>query len=90
MGVAWFRLYGQLNDFVAAARRGRRFRYALQDPLPVGDAIDAIGVPRAEIDLVVVNGTPVDFSHLLHDGDRIAVYPPFQSIDLGDVQRANR
>jgi len=38
--------------------------------------------------VVVVNGTPVDFSYVLEDGDRVALYPPFRSIDLGDIVRA--
>jgi hypothetical protein len=40
------------------------------------------------VDVVVVNGTPVELSYVLDDGDRVALYPPFRSIDLGDTVRA--
>jgi hypothetical protein len=34
------------------------------------------------VDLIVVNGEPVDFEYLVQDGDRISVYPRFQSLDI--------
>lgn len=86
--TVWFRVYGHLNVSIAAVRRGRRFMAAMRRGCTVGEAIFTIGVPREEVDLVVVNGTPVTFTHALNDGDQVAVYPRFQSIDLGDVVRA--
>jgi len=37
--------------------------------------------------VIVVNGHAVDFGYLLRDGDRVAVYPRFRSMDLDDVLR---
>jgi hypothetical protein len=39
----------------------------------VKDLIEAAGVPHTEVDLVIVNGEPVDFRYRVRDGDRIAV-----------------
>lgn len=86
--TVWFRVYGHLNVSIAAVRRERRFMTAVRRGCSVGEAIFAIGVPRQEVDLVVVNGTPVTFTHALNDGDQVAVYPRFHSIDLGDIVRA--
>jgi hypothetical protein len=83
-----FRFYGYLSDFLPPFRRGSRFRQVLGTRWSVREALAAVGVPHSRVDLVVVNGTPVDFSHVLEDGDRVAMYPPFRSIDLGDVVRA--
>jgi hypothetical protein len=83
-----FRFYGHLNDFLPPFRRGFRFRQVLGTHWSVGDALDVVGVPHSRVDVVVVNGTPVEFSYVLEDGDRVAVYPPFRSIDLGDIVRA--
>jgi uncharacterized protein with PIN domain len=44
-------------------------------------------VPHTEVDLILVNGASVDFSHLLRDGDRVSVYPVFESIDISPVLR---
>jgi len=81
MGVAEFRFYGELNDFLAPERRQavvvRRF---LGHPA-VKDAIEALGVPHPEVDVIVVNGEAAGFAHQLSDGDRVAVYPAFASIE---------
>lgn len=89
MHTVWFRFYGELNGFLRPDRRARRFIHRLHGPSSVNDALRELGVPHADVDVVVVNGVAVDFSWVLHDGDRVAVYPRFRSIDLGDLPRAN-
>jgi uncharacterized protein len=49
--------------------------------------IEATGVPHTEVDLILVNGDSVDFSYRVQDGDRISVYPVFESLGIGDVVR---
>jgi uncharacterized protein len=44
-------------------------------------------VPHVEIDLILINGESVDFSRIVADGDRISVYPVFESLDIGPVTR---
>ncbi len=53
----------------------------------VKEAIESIGVPHPEVELVVVNSQPVDFSYPLKSGDFVSVYPAFHSIELGSVPR---
>jgi uncharacterized protein with PIN domain len=84
----WFRFYGQLNDFLPAAYRRGRFRHAVQTPSSVKDAIEALGVPHPEVDVIIVNGEPQDFTYRIQHGDRISVYPTFRSVDVGGVLRA--
>jgi uncharacterized protein len=43
----------------------------------VKDAIEALGVPHPEVDLILINSTAADFSAHVHDGDYISVYPAF-------------
>lgn len=85
--VTVLRFYGELNDFLPPERRGRPFAHTLPAAASVKDTIEALGVPHPEVDLIVVNGTAVGFEHPVRDGDRIAVYPCFHSIDLGPVRR---
>jgi len=49
--------------------------------------IEALGVPHTEVELILVNGESVDFSYLLQDGDRVAVYPRFEAMDVTPLLR---
>ena len=82
-----FRFYAQLNDFLPAVRRHRRFKYGLASPASVKDVIESLGVPHPEVDVIVVNGTPVDFTYRVRDGDEVSVYPTFTAIDLSGLGR---
>ena len=42
---------------------------------------------RDVIEALLVNGESVDFAHLVDDGDRISVYPVFESIDITSLLR---
>lgn len=84
---AHFRLYAELNDFVSGKKRQKPFPYRFTGKPSVKDAVEAIGVPHPEIDLIVVNGESVGFDHHLADGDRVSVYPVFESFDISPVVR---
>jgi uncharacterized protein with PIN domain len=81
------RVYAELNDFLPADMRGGTLRRPFRPHQTVKDVIEAAGVPHTEVDLVLVNGEPVDFSHRPAAGDRLAVYPVFESLDIGPVTR---
>lgn len=49
--------------------------------------IEALGVPHTEVDLILVDGASVDFSHRLREGERISVYPAFHNIDVTPLAR---
>lgn len=82
MGSVVLRVYGELNDFLPAAWRQEALECPLHGPASIKDFLEALGVPHPEIDLIVVNGSPVDFGHAVVDRDRIAVYPRFRSVAL--------
>jgi hypothetical protein len=88
MSEVSFRFYAQLNDFLPVNRRGRRFTHVVGAPGSVKDTIEALGVPHPEVDVILVNGTAEDFTYRLRDGDDVAVYPMFRSIDLAGLRRA--
>jgi uncharacterized protein with PIN domain len=82
---AEFRFYEELNDFLPADKRKRSFVYRFFGAVSVKDAIEAIGVPHAEVDLILVNGESVDFTRRLQGGERVAVYPMFELLDIGPL-----
>jgi uncharacterized protein with PIN domain len=84
---AHFRFYAELNDLLPPSRRQQAFEHVFATPASVKDMIESLGVPHTEVDLVLANGRSVDFSYLVVDGDRISVYPVFESFDVGSLQR---
>ena len=84
---AEFRFYEELNDFLPAARRRRAFEWAFRGTPSVKDTIEAIGVPHTEVDLVIVDGRSVGFGEKLYGGERVAVYPVFEAIDISPLVR---
>jgi uncharacterized protein with PIN domain len=86
-GYVDVRIYAELNDFVAPEQRGGVTRRPFRPHQTVKDVIEATGVPHTEVDLILVNGEPVGFSHRPVAGDRIAVYPVFETLDIGPINR---
>lgn len=81
------RLYAELNDFVPPDRRQRDVSLVFGVTPSVKDAIEGLGVPHTEVDLVLVNGEPVGFDQRLAGGDRVSVYPVFERLDLSGITR---
>jgi len=87
MAQAELRFYEELNDFLAPELRRQAFRHTFERRTSVKDMIESFGVPHTEIDVILVNGRPVDFSWIVQDGDRISVYPVFESLDISPLLR---
>ncbi len=47
--------------------------------------IEACGIPHTEVDLIVVNGCSVNFSYRVTNGDRVSVFPVFESFDITPI-----
>src|SRR5579859_1976268 len=84
---AEFRFYEELNDFLPAERRKVAFLIEIDRARSVKDAIESVGVPHTEIDLILVDGISVDFTHVLRGGERVAVYPMFERLDITPIIR---
>jgi uncharacterized protein with PIN domain len=82
-----FRFYEELNDFLPRERRKSDFDVEVDRARSVKDAIESVGVPHTEVDLILVDGRSVDFTHLLRGGERVSVYPMFESVDIAPVLR---
>jgi uncharacterized protein with PIN domain len=84
---ATFRFYEELNDFLAPERRKRDVEVPIDRARSVKDAIESLGVPHPEVDLILVDGASVDFTHLLRGGERVAIYPMFERLDIAPLLR---
>ncbi len=85
--TATFRFYEELNDFLARPLRRRAFSCACARSATTKHMIEALGVPHTEVELIIVNGESVGFDHVIAEGDRIAVYPKFEALDVTPLVR---
>ena len=84
---ARFRFYEELNDFLPAEQRKTFFRSPFYGSPSIKDTIQAIGVPHTAVDLILVDGRSVGFSHRLRGGERVSVYPVFERLDISPLIR---
>ena len=87
MSRVQLRFYEELNDFLAPALRKVDITHTFDRLASVKDMIESFGVPHTELDIILVNGQSVDFSYIVQDGDRISVYPMFESLDVSPLLR---
>jgi uncharacterized protein len=87
MVTATFRFYEELNDFLARPLRRRAFGCVCAHAATAKHMIEALGVPHTEVELILVNGESVGFERQLADGDRVAVYPKFEALDIQPLLR---
>jgi uncharacterized protein with PIN domain len=79
---ATFRFYAELNDFLPLNRRQQSFTTNIHLPVSIKHLIEALGVPHTEVEVILANGTSVDFGYLVRPGDRLSVYPAFATLDV--------
>jgi len=87
MKQASLRFYAELNDFLPPERRMTDIPCPFHVGPSVRDLIESLGVPHTEVDLILANGESVEFDYTVGDGDRISVYPVFESLDIEPLAR---
>jgi len=85
--LSFIRFYEELNDFLPEDRRKQDITFRVKYNQTVKDAIESLGVPHAEVDLILVNGRSVDFDYKLKNGNRVSVYPVFETLDISKVTK---
>lgn len=85
-----FRIYAELNDFLRSDRRQVIFEYFYHGPVTIKESIENQGIPHSSVDLVLVNGEPVDLSYHLADNDFISVYPVFELLDISTISKIRK
>lgn len=85
--TAEFRCYEELNDHLPPARRKRSFTVEFEGEPEVGEIIAALGIPSAEVDLLLIDGESADFARRLAGGERVAVFPIFERFDISPLTR---
>ncbi len=87
MSKAQLRFFGPLNDLLKPSFRFRAFELSTLERRSVKDAVEALGVPHTEIDLITVDGESAGFDHLIAADETICIYPHFSSLDITTITR---
>lgn len=85
--TAYFRFYAELNYFLPKNQRYILFPLTFKNRQTTKHLIESIGVPHPEVDLILVNNEPKDFSYIVQDKDVISVYPVFESFDISEENK---
>jgi uncharacterized protein len=67
------RFYGDLSFFLAA--KASAVERQLSERTSIKDVIEACGVPHTEVDLILIDGQPADFSRVIGSQTRADVHP---------------
>ncbi|MBN2485768.1 MAG: Mut7-C ubiquitin/RNAse domain-containing protein [Bacteroidales bacterium] len=85
-----FRFYAGLNDFLPSEKKQKPFVQFFKTPVTVRETIESMGIPLSEVNLVIVNGISSALNKQLRNGDRVAVYPEFEGIDVSPVSKLRK
>lgn len=80
-----FLFHGSLNDFLRSRQKNTWLDFPYRFASTVKDAIEATGVPHAEVRKIVVNGNEKPVGYLLQPGDETEVFPYEPPFPAGDA-----
>jgi len=84
-----FRFYEELNGYLPEQNRKVWFDYLIPGVVTIREALQSMKIPPEEIDLILVNQQSEGLDYMLHDGDRISVYPVFELFDISGISRVS-
>ncbi len=81
------RVYEELNDFIKPERRKRTFTCDIPSGATVSQLLTDLGIPADSVDLVLAGDASVGLSHRIRDGERISIYPMFETLDIAGTTK---
>jgi hypothetical protein len=87
MSQTSLRFYAELNEYLPQELRWITFDRTVSDGSTLWQVLESIQVPSNAIDLVLVNGESESLDYRLREGDRVSVYPVFDSIDVTPITK---
>jgi uncharacterized protein with PIN domain/sulfur carrier protein ThiS len=87
LAIAIFRFYEELNEFLPTDQRKCDLELEFEAPTPVRHLIETLGIPHTEVEVILLNGVSVDLEQRVKEGDRVSVYPMFESLDITPLLR---
>ncbi len=79
---ARFSFHGGLAELLVRRYCADRPTYRFRGNPGIKDAIETMGIPHTEVDVILANGLSVNFSYPLQDNDTIDVYPVLSDVPV--------
>ncbi|MBN1531339.1 MAG: twitching motility protein PilT [Spirochaetes bacterium] len=80
-------LHGDLDFFVRKRHGPGMLTCTFQGRRSVKDLVESLGIPHVEVNIILAEHHPVDFSYLVRAGDRLDVYPLTETPPIQDAPR---
>jgi uncharacterized protein len=68
-------LHGDLDFFIRRRQERRSLNCTFAGRRSVKDLVESLGIPHVEVDIILAQSLPVDFTYTVRTGDRLDVYP---------------
>lgn len=81
----YIRAYEELNDYLPGDCKKKQFSVDSTGRTFLKEIIKDLGIPESEIDLILVDGQPVNFDYQVKNNDRISIFPVFESLNIASV-----
>jgi hypothetical protein len=85
MAKVILRFYEELNCYLPEQLRKRDFEFEFKEEATIQAIIESLGVPSEEVDLILAEGQSIGFDYVARTGERISIYPVFESINIAEV-----
>jgi len=70
------RLYATLRRYAPAEAPAGVFSKVVAENTDLGGLLTVVGIKPEQVHLLMVNGTHAELDNVLHDGDRVGLFPP--------------
>jgi hypothetical protein len=70
-----FHVHAELNDFLPRDQRNTAVVVSCAGHESIKNLVESLGIPHPEIEALLVNERPVDFTYMLRPDDQVDVYP---------------
>ncbi len=81
------RFYAELNEHLPVVLRYATLDVDCRPATTIRHVIEHYRIPAEEVDLLLVNGESAELDHKIIGGDRISVFPVFESFDIARTTR---
>ncbi len=84
-GIIHIRLYEELNHYISEERKKKWFSIRTNPPIKIEELLRYLKIPPFKVDLILVNGTPVNFDYPLIGEEKVSIYPVFERLNISEV-----
>ena len=81
------RFYEELNFHMPEHLWKKDFEVESEEGATIQAIIEGLGVPCEEVDLILAGGQSVGFDYVARAGERISIYPVFESMNIAELTR---